>query len=181
MEQSAGGRETEGRADRGTARPHSQSSRTRTKMCSSRAGSSFYIHIRMRRSNHLGCGKCQNWHKTKQKGERRERLPCRRDDRGPTGWTWSSVSGQRWCGAAAAFRPIATAALFLEPICAFKNTSLDTHKPTVAFPEPTEMHTFLRKTVFFPPATKRLQEDRSCFCARFFSSIHEERRGEDDR
>lgn len=68
------------------------------------------------------------------------------DVHGPTGWTWSSLSGLRSCGAAAAFRPINTAP-FLLHLC-LKNTFLDTHKPSIPFLDPTEMHIFLSKPCF---------------------------------
>lgn len=58
-------------------------------------------------------------------------------------------------------------------ICALKNTSLDTHKPSIRFPDPTEMHIFALKPCFSTAL------ERIAVFARFLSSIHEG--GEDDR
>lgn len=68
------------------------------------------------------------------------------DAHGPTGWTWSTLSGLCSRGAAAAFRPTTTAP-FLSPVCR-KNTLLDTHKPSIASPDPDQMHIFLSKACF---------------------------------
>lgn len=100
--------------------------------------------------------------KQNKKRDRRETFPVAGTTTDP-----QAGLGAPFPGSGAAEPPLPSARspqppLFLEPIRAFKNTSLDTHKPTVAFPEPTEMHIFLRKNRVFP-TTKQLQEDRSCF------------------
>lgn len=54
-----------------------------------------------------------------------------------------------------------------------QNTFLDNHKPSIPFPDPTEMHIFALKPCF--STINCLGEDR-CL-AHFLSSIHEEERG----
>lgn len=89
----------------------------------------------------LGCGKCQMCQN--QKARDGSLLP---DAHGPTGWTWSSFSGLRSCGAAAALRPLNTAPF----LTAFvpQNTTLDNHKPSTPFHDPAKKHIFVRKSCF---------------------------------
>lgn len=62
--------------------------------------------------------------------------------------------------------------LFLTASVPPKNTFLDNHKPSIPFPDPTEMHTFVLKPCF---STINCRERIAVF-ARFLSSIHEEER-----
>lgn len=102
--------------------------------------------------------------------EKREMSPFAGRSHGPTGWTWSSFSGLRSCGAAAALRLLNTAPFLTASVP--QNTFLDTHKPPIPFPDSTEMHTIVLKPCF--STVNCLEEDR-CL-AHFLSSIHEEER-----
>lgn len=94
-------------------------------------------------------------------------FPSRRTHTDPQGWTWSSFSGLRSCGAAAAppsastqLPPPTPHLLSLLHLC-LKNTFLDTHKPSIPLPDPTEMHISVLKPCF--STVNCLEKDR-CLC-----------------
>lgn len=138
--------------------------RRRTKMCLSRRG--FYKNTTVL--------KTWMWRVSNLAKFESDRRPLSPDVHGPTGWTWSSLSGLRSRGAAAAFRPT-NAAPFSSCICALKTRFSTPISPLYPFPIPPKCTHFFQNRVFLRSTAWR--EDR-CL-AHFLSSIHEERTNAD--
>lgn len=80
-------------------------------------------------------------------------VPLRPDEHGPTGWTWSSFSGLRSCGAIAALRSLHTAPFLKASVP--QNTFLDTNMPSIPFPTPTKCTYLFENRVFLRPTAWR--------------------------
>lgn len=162
----------------GTARFTQTCAGEEQKMCLSRAGFDTSTTVPKPPVLDVASVKCDQ---KKQKTRKRETVPCRRTSTDPQAGLGAPFPGS---GRAELPLPSVRSAtsppLFssLNASVPSKNTSLDTHKPTIAFPEPTEMYTFLPKPCFFFLCGQLLWGGSLVLPVSYLPFM---RRGEDDR